>query len=97
MRSTSWRAARRTSGWRRGLKLHIANSRVDYHNPEHVERLRRLFAAANGYRMAIVVHMRTSINGGQQPAAARELGSLSTAAAHSRGISDDCRQCPYRR
>ena len=47
---------------RRGLKLHIANSRVDYHNPEHVARLRRLFAAANGYRMAIVVHMRTSIS-----------------------------------
>jgi len=47
---------------RRGLKLHLGNSRVDYHNADHVERLRRLFAAANGYRMAIVVHMRTSIS-----------------------------------
>jgi uncharacterized protein len=47
---------------RRGLKLHFANSRVDYHNPVYVERLRRLFAAANGYGMAIVVHMRTSIS-----------------------------------
>src|SRR5688500_17845895 len=47
---------------RRGLQLHLANSRVDYHNAEHIERLRRLFAAANGYRMAIVVHMRTSIS-----------------------------------
>ena len=47
---------------RRGLKLHFANSRVDYHNPAHVDRLRRLFAAANGYKMAIVAHMRTSIS-----------------------------------
>ncbi len=47
---------------RRGLKLHFANSKVDYHNPAHIERLRRLFAAANGFRMAIVAHMRTSIS-----------------------------------
>ncbi len=47
---------------RRGLKLHFANSRVEYHNPVHIERLRRLFAAANEYRMAIVAHMRTSIS-----------------------------------
>lgn len=47
---------------RRGLKLHFANSRVDYHNPEHVERVRKLFAAANQYGMAIVAHMRTSIS-----------------------------------
>ena len=47
---------------RRGLKLHFANSRVDYHNPAHIDRVRRLFAAANGYRMAIVAHMRTSIS-----------------------------------
>ena len=47
---------------RRGLKLHFANSRVDYHNPAHIDRLRRLFAAANEYGMAIVAHMRTSIS-----------------------------------
>jgi predicted TIM-barrel fold metal-dependent hydrolase len=47
---------------RRGLKLHFANSRVDYHNPAHIDRLRGLFAAANGYGMAIVTHMRTSIS-----------------------------------
>ena len=47
---------------RLGLKLHFANSRVDYHNPEHVARLRKLFASANEYRMAIVAHMRTSIS-----------------------------------
>lgn len=47
---------------RRGLKLHFANSRVDYHNPVHIERLRQLFSAANGYGMAIIAHMRTSIS-----------------------------------
>jgi len=47
---------------RGGLKLHFANSRVDYHNPEHISRLRALFAAANKYRMTIVAHMRTSIS-----------------------------------
>ena len=43
-----------------GLKLHFQNSLVDYHNPRHVVRLRRVFGAANHYGMAIVVHMRTS-------------------------------------
>lgn len=47
---------------RRGLKLHLGNSGVDYHNPQHVERLRRVFRAANERRMAIVVHMRASFN-----------------------------------
>ncbi len=47
---------------RRGLKLHFANSKVDYQNPAHIERLKRLFAAANGFGMAIVAHMRTSIS-----------------------------------
>jgi predicted TIM-barrel fold metal-dependent hydrolase len=47
---------------RRGLKLHFANSRVNYHNPAHVDVLRRLFADANRYGMAIVAHIRTSIS-----------------------------------
>jgi predicted TIM-barrel fold metal-dependent hydrolase len=47
---------------RYGLKLHFGNSVVDYHNAEHLERLRRVFRAADGYRMAIVVHMRASIS-----------------------------------
>jgi predicted TIM-barrel fold metal-dependent hydrolase len=47
---------------RHGLKLHFGNSVVDYHNAEHVERLRGVFRAANDYRMAIVVHMRASIS-----------------------------------
>jgi uncharacterized protein len=47
---------------RRGLKLHMGNSVVDFHNPEHVAQLRRVFAAANANRMAITVHLRTSIS-----------------------------------
>src|SRR5207245_656360 len=47
---------------RRGVKLHFGNSVVDYHDPEHVARVRRVFRAANDYRMPIVVHMRASIS-----------------------------------
>jgi uncharacterized protein len=47
---------------RHGLKLHFGNSAVDYHNTQHVEQLRKIFAAANEHRMAIVVHMRASIS-----------------------------------
>lgn len=46
----------------RGIKLHLGNSDVQLDNPEHVERLRRVFRAANRHRMAIVVHMRASIS-----------------------------------
>ncbi len=45
-----------------GLKLHFGNSDVDLDNPANVAQVRKIFAAANGYRMAIVVHMRTSID-----------------------------------
>jgi predicted TIM-barrel fold metal-dependent hydrolase len=45
---------------RRGLKLHFGNSFVDYHNAAHVEQVKRIFQAANGYGMAIVVHMRAN-------------------------------------
>jgi predicted TIM-barrel fold metal-dependent hydrolase len=45
---------------RSGLKLHCQNSRVDYHDPRHLARLQRVFGAANGHGMAIVVHMRAS-------------------------------------
>jgi predicted TIM-barrel fold metal-dependent hydrolase len=46
---------------RRGLKLHFGNSVVDYHNPEHIARVQRVFRAANEHRMAIVVHVRASV------------------------------------
>jgi uncharacterized protein len=47
---------------RYGLKLHFGNSVVDYHNAAHIAQLRRVFAAANANRMAVVVHMRASIS-----------------------------------
>jgi predicted TIM-barrel fold metal-dependent hydrolase len=46
---------------RRGLKLHFGNSVVDYHNPEHIDRVRRVFRAANEHGMAIVAHVRASV------------------------------------
>jgi uncharacterized protein len=47
---------------RHGLKLHFGNSAIDYHNSDHVARLRRVFRASNDHRMALVVHMRASIS-----------------------------------
>jgi predicted TIM-barrel fold metal-dependent hydrolase len=44
----------------RGLKLHFGNSFVEYHKPEHIEQVKRIFRSANGYGMAIVVHMRAN-------------------------------------
>jgi predicted TIM-barrel fold metal-dependent hydrolase len=43
----------------RGMKLHFGNSGVDVKNPEHVEKLRRFFRAANDNRMALAVHLWT--------------------------------------
>jgi len=43
----------------RGIKLQFAASDVNLDSPADVESVRRVFAAANAHRMAIVVHMRT--------------------------------------
>ena len=51
---------------RRGLKLHLGNSVVDYHNPAHIAQVRRVFRAANDHRMAIVVHVRASVTANLQ-------------------------------
>lgn len=61
-----------------GLKLHFGNSDVDVLNAEHVERLRRVFRTANDHRMAIVVHLRTSVTR-KRPYGAR----------HARAFLDD--------
>jgi predicted TIM-barrel fold metal-dependent hydrolase len=45
-----------------GIKLHFGNSDVQLEIPEHAERLRQVFRAANANRMAIAVHMRASIS-----------------------------------
>ena len=60
-RSTRSNGARRTRRSRSGLKLHFGNSDVDLDNPAHVQKLQRVFRAANDHRMAIVVHMRSSV------------------------------------
>ena len=45
-----------------GLKLHFGNSDVDLDNPNDVAQVRKVFQAANGYHMPIVVHLHTSID-----------------------------------
>ena len=45
---------------RSGLKLHIGNAVLDYHNSQHLARLRTVFRAANDRRVPIVIHMRAS-------------------------------------
>jgi predicted TIM-barrel fold metal-dependent hydrolase len=47
---------------RRGIKLHFGNSDVRLEDSTHLERLRRVFRAANAYGMALVVHMRANIS-----------------------------------
>jgi uncharacterized protein len=46
----------------RGIKMHFGNSDVQLQNPEHIEKLKAVFRAANAHRMAIVIHMRASIS-----------------------------------
>lgn len=41
----------------RGLKLHFGNSGVDVTNPQHADKIRAVFAAANEKRFPIVVHL----------------------------------------
>jgi predicted TIM-barrel fold metal-dependent hydrolase len=47
---------------RRGIKLHFGSSDVQTETPEHFEKLKKVFQAANSRRMAIIVHMRASIS-----------------------------------
>lgn len=48
-----------------GIKLHFGNSDVRLDDPQHLLRLRTLFAAANEHQMAIVVHLRSSVSQGR--------------------------------
>jgi predicted TIM-barrel fold metal-dependent hydrolase len=50
----------------RGLKLHFGSSRVDLLNPEHLTKVRAVFAEANRLRMPIVVHARGPVYGRAQ-------------------------------
>ncbi|MBD0314943.1 MAG: amidohydrolase family protein, partial [Microcoleus sp. T3-bin5] len=47
---------------RHGIKLHFGSSDVQTEIPEHFEKMKRVFQAANKRRMAIIVHMRASIS-----------------------------------
>jgi predicted TIM-barrel fold metal-dependent hydrolase len=47
---------------RTGIKLHFGSSDVQTEIPEHFEKLKKVFQAANKERMAIIVHMRASIS-----------------------------------
>ncbi len=47
---------------RHGIKLHFGSSDVQTETPEHFEKLKKVFQAANRERMAIIVHMRASIS-----------------------------------
>jgi len=42
------------------VQLEPANSFIEDHDPQHIEQVKRVFRAANGYGMAIVVHMRAN-------------------------------------
>ena len=46
---------------RYGLKLHFGNSDVELEKPEQLERVTRVFRAANMHGMALVVHMHPSV------------------------------------
>lgn len=43
----------------KGLKLHFENSAVDLRKPDHLEKIRRVFKAANDARLPIVAHIAT--------------------------------------
>lgn len=55
------RCANRPDSWA-GIKMHFGNSDVQLENPEHVEKLKKVFSAANKNKMPIVIHMRASIS-----------------------------------
>jgi uncharacterized protein len=52
----------------KGLKLHFGNSGVDVKNPQHVEKLRQVFAKADERRLPIVVHLWTGRDYGREHA-----------------------------
>jgi predicted TIM-barrel fold metal-dependent hydrolase len=56
---------------RTGLKVHFGNSDVQLDNPEHVEKVKAVFAYANAAGMAIAVHLHGSTNR-QRPHGARQ-------------------------
>ena len=56
------------SGAFKGVKLHFGTSLVDLKNRGHVEKVRRVFEAANTHRLPIIVHVRASPESGREHA-----------------------------
>ncbi|WP_447728609.1 amidohydrolase family protein [Sphingomonas koreensis] len=54
-----WRGDRNVAG----IKLHLANSRFDYHQPDQVKTLAATFRAATSARLRIMIHMRNRAAG----------------------------------
>lgn len=54
-----WRSDRYVAG----IKLHLANSRFDYHRPDHVRMLAETFRAATSSHFRIMIHMRNQATG----------------------------------
>jgi predicted TIM-barrel fold metal-dependent hydrolase len=52
----------------KGLKLHFGGSQVDLKNPEHLAKVRQVFAAANRHRLPIAVHVRADQTYGREHA-----------------------------
>ena len=52
----------KTASLKRGIKMHFGNSDVQLENPEHLEKLKAVFRAANANRMAILIHTRASFS-----------------------------------
>ena len=65
----------------RGIKMHFGNSDVRLEEPAHREQLRRVFAAVNQHRMAIVVHLRANIGNKRPYGAEQARGFLEVLAA----------------
>jgi predicted TIM-barrel fold metal-dependent hydrolase len=42
----------------KGMKIHFANSGVNMLDPDHVEKVRRFFKAANDFKMPVLAHVR---------------------------------------
>lgn len=67
-----------------GIKLHFGNSGVTLENPQHVARLKQVFALANAHRAPIVVHLRTRSDRPYTPEQARLfIEQLLPSAPHS--------------
>ncbi|WP_138431571.1 amidohydrolase family protein [Fodinibius saliphilus] len=45
-----------------GIKLHLANSKVDLQNASHLKQLARIFHQANNHNLGIIIHLRTTKN-----------------------------------